>query len=483
MQLRLKKLFLLIFTCLMIPIHMVSASNIAQAGPGGYTVFLPAVVNRYAVPYSVRINAPYFSGNAADHFSEAAVTWFGKVSSSENYADLRIAYDNNKLWVYLVAFDRYMWFNQNPTKDTLTQWDSATLLLNMSGNTGNAPESNTYRFVGALHGNTESTDRKLYQASYRGNGSGWSASSTTFTTIRGFDGFFNGQGVTRGWAMTFEIPFTSLGISGAPSDGTLWGIGVQMHDRDSSSGPALADKNWPDFMTRDKPSSWAQLRFGLPAYGAIAGTVTGSDLIREDSSRGISVPDAGLGGTIPNLCPGDENYIFNSWGNANFGSENGFNIQNQSKITDWPCFSKYYVTFPLTTIPTGKNILSAKLILHQWGGAGDKGQATPSLIQVLTIKDDWSENSITWNNAPQPLENVSQNWVGVYFISNNAWPGARREWDVTYAAMRAYESGQPLRLALYEADSDYHSGKYFTSSESGSWNIDGRPSLDIKWGN
>jgi hypothetical protein len=47
---------------------------------------------------------------------------------------------------------------------------------------------------------------------------------------------------------------------------------------------------------------------------------------------------------------------------------------------------------------------------------------------------------------------------------------------------QAYGKGQPLRLAMYSADSDYHSGKYFTSSETGDWNAEGRPLLTVVWG-
>jgi len=32
---------------------------------------------------------------------------------------------------------------------------------------------------------------------------------------------------------------------------------------------------------------------------------------------------------------------------------------------------------------------------------------------------------------------------------------------------------------LYEADSAYHSGKYFTSSDTGDWNEAGRPTLQV----
>ncbi len=330
---------------------------------------------------------------------------------------------------------------------------------------------------------------QAYQAAYHWQSGQWVKSNLPLTTIAGYDGFFNDNSKgTRGWAITFEVPFSSLGLSSKPADGSIWGISMTMHDRDNQSGGMVGDKSWPEGFQSNSPSTWAQLHFGLPYYGAIAGNVTGTDLIRNNSTRGIDVPDAGLGGTTPDLC-GNNTDIWNSWGNnSDFHNEPDFNIQNQSKITDWPCYTKYYVTFPLNTVPANKTILSARLILHHVGSSGGPGQATPSLIQVLSIAGDWAENSITWNNAPPPVENVSQTWLDVPSDYGN-WPKIPRYWDVTAAAAKAYLTGQPLRLALYEADSDYHSGKYFSSSESSEfdpskdWNIAGRPSLEIKWGN
>jgi hypothetical protein len=100
------------------------------------------------------------------------------------------------------------------------------------------------------------------------------------------------------------------------------------------------------------------------------------------------------------------------------------------------------------------------------------------------VNNDWSESTLTWNNGPQALENVSGAWVGVPAdINSIAWPKYAWNWDVTWAVAQAYTSGQPLRLAFYEADSDYHSGKYFSTSDTEDWNADGRPTLVIKWGN
>ncbi len=140
----------------------------------------------------------------------------------------------------------------------------------------------------------------------------------------------------------------------------------------------------------------------------------------------------------------------------------------------------------LISIPADKVIISAKLILHQWGNTGTLDLAKPSLVQVMTIKDSWDESTLTWNNAPLAQENVSQTWVDPVncdISGGLGWPCVPREWDVSRAVNQAYATGKPLQLALYSADSDYHSGKLFTTSDTGDWNADGRPTLVITWGN
>jgi hypothetical protein len=186
-----------------------------------------------------------------------------------------------------------------------------------------------------------------------------------------------------------------------------------------------------------------------------------------------------VGGTIPSLCPGDSSYIWNEWGNANFGNEATFNVQNQSDVADWPCFAKYYVTFPLDAVPQGKVVISATLTLHQIGGS-IPDQAEPSLIQVLTVGEAWDEATVTWNNAPLALENVAAVWVDPTGFPG--WPGIPRAWDVSGVVAQAHAAGTPLRLVLYEADDAYHSGKHFVASETGDWNEVARPTLQVVWG-
>jgi len=171
------------------------------------------------------------------------------------------------------------------------------------------------------------------------------------------------------------------------------------------------------------------------------------------------------------------------WGQANYGGELYFNVQNQEDVSDWPCFSKYYVTFPLNAIPAGQVVISATLTLHQFGNAGqgwDPGPQ-PSFIQVLTIGQDWDESTLAWNNAPLARENIAGSWVNPLDTFSGE-PGVPRTWDVSQAVAEAYAAGTPVRLALYSADGAYHSGRYFRSSDHDDYAPEARPTLTVLWG-
>jgi uncharacterized repeat protein (TIGR01451 family) len=420
------------------------------------------------------VNAPRFVGDVPT--SEMAVFWFGWVGPADNYADVRVGYNDQVLRVYVAAFDRRLWYDTSPDVAGLADWDAVTLYLDRDFDGGDAPRSDDYRFVAQFNWWEE---RDAYQAAYRGNGSGWVMATTPFTTTSGWRGNAPNNGSDdRGWAMSFLVPFDSLGLAGPPDEGTVWGMAVVLHDRDDAAGTPITDKVWPDGMDSGQPGTWAELAFGMPTYTPSSANPGGTVVIREGLGGAI-VPDAAVGGTIPNLCPGDSYHIWNVWGNANYGDESTFNIQNQSDVADWPCFAKYYVTFPLGAVPPGKVVISATLTLHQSGGS-DPGQAEPSLIQVLTVDEAWDEGTITWNNAPMALENVSSTWVDPTGFPG--WPGIPHTWDVSRAVAEAYGMGTPLRLVLYEADEAYHSGKHFVASETGDWNEEARPTLRVLWG-
>ena len=431
-----------------------------------------ATPTRPAAKARRRVNAPHFSG--AIPYEQTAIFWFGRVTPTENYSDVRIGYNDDELYLQLNVFDRRLWYDTTPSPHDLTAWDAATLYLSLAGDTGAAPSSSAYRFVAQLN---PGGPQENYRTVDRGNGASWTPVAIPFTTLPGWRGnALNDASDDRGWAMTFRIPFASLGLAGPPAPGTVWGLALALHDRDDAAGTTIATKVWPEVALDGVPSSWGQLSFGLPGYAAPATTNSQTYLVRH-KLNGQVVVDAAAGGHT--TC-GDGLDFWTQWGAKNYAGEPDFNIQNQADPADWPCFSKYYVTFPLDALPPGQAVASAQLILHQFGNA-DPSQAQPSLIQVLVVEEDWSEATLTWNNAPLAAENVGRGWVDP-ITAAVPWPGLARTWDISRAAAEAYAAGKPLRLVLYSSDAAYHSGKYFVSSDTGDWNEAGRPTLRVVLG-
>lgn len=417
-----------------------------------------------------RVHVPYFDGYV--HFVETAIFWFGRVTPTENHGDVRVGYNDNHLYLRLAAFDRRLWYDKSPSPEDLTAWDAATLYLNLDGNAGNVPDVSTYRFEAQL---VWWESRHNYQAAYRGDGSGWVTATLPFTTTSVWRGNAPNDDLDdRGWTLSYYIPFDNLGLSGPPAQGTVWGMALALHDRDDSNGTPIADKVWPETMEPQQPSTWGQLVFGMPTYSPPSAVQVETLTIRQGLNDAL-VPDADVGGG--SLCGAGLDF-WTEWGEANYAGEGDLNIQNQADVADWPCFSKYYVTFPLDALPPGRAVLSATLTVHKFGHAGAAGQAQPSLIQVLTVAEDWDETTLSWNNAPLAVENIAATWVAP--LPFPGWPGTPFTWDVSGATAESYALGTPLRLVLYEADSAYHSGKYFVSSDSTI--AEGRPTLRVSLG-
>lgn len=425
-----------------------------------------------------RVNAPHFTD--AVRFSEAAVLWFGQVDSSHTYADVRVAYTDQELWINLEIFDRWLWEDDSASRTaaSLEQWDAAAVMVETGGTPGSAPSPSAYRFVGELNWWRPRAD---YQAAYRGTGAAWAlAPAVPFTTETGWRGNApNDTTEDRGWVITFHVPFSSLGLSSSPPAGAVWRLGLQVYDKDVASQPAVASAAWPETFAREQPATWGQLAFGSrpnPAHAAPPSAVTYT--IRH-KLNGMTVKDAMVGGGA--TCGSGLAEFFAQWGAANYAQSTTLVTQNQSDVADWPCFSKVYVDFPLDSLPRGKTVVGASVTVYQFGGS-DPSAAERSLVQVMTVAEAWDEGTITWNNAPLAAENVGEAWVDP-IPAMLPWPGAARTWNITWAVTQAYEAGQPvLRLALYEADSAFHSGKYFTSSDTGDWNEAGRPTLQVTLG-
>jgi hypothetical protein len=492
---RIAKLFLAFSFCVALLAILLAnersrGNGIAYASPknapsAAAQIYLPFIQRQQTAVVSTssrRINAPYFSGTVP--FSQTAVFWFGRVNQTENYTDVRIGYNDSELYVHTTTIDRLLWYNPTPTTTSLTAWDSVSLYLNLSGVSGTAPSANSFRFDAQP---SWSEPRTNYQAAYRGNGSTWVPISASITTTPGWRGDWNNNLDDKGWAMGFDIPFSSLGLSGMPLPQSQWGLAVVLHDRDDLAGTAIPDKSWPETVSPNIPSTWGQLVFGLSTFTPSPAT-PGAVVVIRNKLNGVTVVDRSVGGD--KNCGAGRDY-WTQWGDTPQSYYNpeltDFNVQNQSDVSDYVCFAKDYMMFPLNTVPSGKVIISATLTLHQIGNSGGPGQSQSSLMQIMTVNVDWTSSpELTWNNAPLAAENVSQAWIDPYNCApagTMQWPCIARKWNVSRAVAQAYTAGKPLSLAIYSADSDYHSGKYFIGSNTGDWNWAGRPMLEILWGN
>ena len=444
-----------------------------------YHGYLPLIyrINDLVVPsVAPKVNIPKIENDQGDFLpEEAAVFGFGKVTPTENYTDVRIGYFQSSLWVWVSIIDRRLWYDELPTPAELTKWDSTSLFLNTDGNGNNFTLDNTYRFDAQLNW---WEDRADWQAAYQAGNEGWSIIPITFETHTNWwsmEGGPNDNSDDRAWVAVYVIPYASLGLSGPPPEGTEWRLGLQVHDRDDFPGTPIPDKLWPDSLIPDQPITWGTIHYGLPGYTPPQALNPHTFTLR-NGVNGITVSDGMVGGDT--VC-GDGLDYWSEWGDKSYPGSRHLNIQNQGNTDDWPCFSKTYITFPLDSLPRGAEVITATLTLHQLGNAS--GWDNPySLIQVWEINQDWNPTTLSWNNAPEFSENLSQAWVEVI---DESQLGIARYLDVSLAATRAYAAGEPLRLALYSADFTIGSGKYFFSSSSEDWDGAWRPSLEITLGN
>lgn len=416
-----------------------------------------------------RVNVP----NLTNADFAPAIFWLGKVGMDTNYADVRAWYYAPYLKLVVHMTDRELWHASAPSPATLTQWDAVSITLDTAGSAGAAPRTTSYRFVKQL-GNTGSP---ASQAAFRGTGSDWQLSPVVFSATDSWRGNYPNDSVWDvGWLAEFEIPFASFGLAAPPAEGTVWALSVSVHDRDDAAGTPIAVQRWPENLDTQRPETWGELQFGRPVFVPATTTVSGTTLVRQGLS-GATVTDAAVGGHT--IC-GEGLNAWTQWGNATYPGLTQFNIQNQWDISDFMCFSKYYVTFPLTSLPPEKAVVSAKVRLTLFGNAGYvAGDAKPSSIDVLTVASDWSEQTITWNTAPLASQNLST--TRVYPVSA-AHPAGPYEWDVSLAVADAYARGIPLRLVFYSTDGDYHSGKYFWTSNADDGLASARPTLEVNWG-
>ncbi|MFZ6028788.1 MAG: DNRLRE domain-containing protein [Chloroflexota bacterium] len=444
----------------------------------------PAMQMDIAADPPRRANIPYFSGSV--DWAKSAILWFGvneRGLPGKNYVDVRLAYTPSALLVRFTVIDYYLWYKTNATTaDDLTQYDAVALYLDTNHDRSATPNTDDYLLLsGSRHFPTENAP--AYHRDARGTGSGWDnqwdgswqdTSAMQWSTTGGPNN--NGGNIDYGWYSYFTIPWSVVGKSGPPANGTVWGLGLRLYDRDAAPPASpLAQQTWPPSADYAKPSTWGDLHFGPATYTPKTTTQTGSITIRAASPTDNTVEDAWMGGG--GTCAGGHE----GGSEINHGNEASLYTGSESSPTHFPCFNKSFLRFKLSAIPAGVEIISARLTLHQFGNASNEINPGPAWVHLFNVRTSWSEATIHWNNAPIPQENVSLTQVNK-LNSFPGWPGVARTWDASKPVAEAYARSESVNLAIYSSDVGRDTSIYFVGSETEDWNAEARPALYVTWG-
>src|SRR3990167_8866439 len=109
-----------------------------------FTIILFLVISSRVHAVAPTIFIPHFSGTIP--FEQTGIFWFGQVTPTQNYADVRVGYNDQDLYLYFAVFDRRLWHDQTPTAAELTQWDALRLYIDTTPES-DLLDSSTYRFT------------------------------------------------------------------------------------------------------------------------------------------------------------------------------------------------------------------------------------------------------------------------------------------------------------------------------------------------
>ena len=68
----------------------------------------------------------------------------------------------------------------------------------------------------------------------------------------------NDNEIDYGWWSYIHLPWSALGLAGPPSEGTVWGLGAILYDRDDlPPAGAVGPQTWPENLDPNRPATWA----------------------------------------------------------------------------------------------------------------------------------------------------------------------------------------------------------------------------------
>jgi hypothetical protein len=449
-----------------------------------------------------------FEADGRVDWQRVTLFWFGRVSQRDNAVDGRIVWTEEGLLVRAAVFDRQIWDEAGPTDD-LSAWDSLTLQLDLDGEDDDKASIDARSLRIDAQARRHGTERTVVR---RGEGGAWVPAGITPGELGArrdpgailLEKAYRGgeRDESRGWHVVFFVGWRALGLSGPPADGQrVLRFAMRVFDRDDRAGTLRgAEHTLPFALGADAPPrDWGRIEL-VPASvlswtesGAGAGRSASAYAIgapaiayRAGSEWTVSIREGAMVGPRPavvenaavgaseRLCSGDDAYNFGE-GRASWGgnlTRAYFHVQEQADYADWPCFARAYVRFPLDGIAESAVVVSAQLVMHhkQPTSGGDEGER--SLVHVFHVGNGlrgrdvlWSEENLTWNDAPLPIENLAATWGDRTGVTQTGWDDLPEwRWDVTRAVRRAWAE-RAVSFALQSSDSEYHTGKEFVRSE------------------
>ncbi len=128
--------------------------------------------------------------------------------------------------------------------------------------------------------------------------------------------------------------------------------------------------------------------------------------------------------------PTDDSWIELTQPHCNHGTEREIHIK-----TSCDTIKRAYLKFNLTTIPTDKEIISAKLYLY----CVDTDPKGDTPVNIHKTEDNWNEHTITWNNAPPVDTPVAS--TTIVDKKNNFY-----SWDITPYAQTEHKNDKTLSI-------------------------------------
>ncbi len=136
-----------------------------------------------------------------------------------------------------------------------------------------------------------------------------------------------------------------------------------------------------------------------------------------------------------------------------------------------------YVKFDLTSIPSGSNIISAKLELYLSGTSGSFyysfGGDDDTISAYYCSDNSWAEPGITWSN--RPVSALSPAPTGSWSFGMINYVNEYKSWDVTTDVKTASSSGILTEALRFEIKTG--NGQAFFHSREGS----SRPKLEVEY--